>query len=114
MELDLKKLQEYLDCDQEFLLEIIETFREEAVEIIEILEQGILNEDSHIINYAAHKMISTLRIFGFKKLITKFESIELATDADTNTKDLLITIDDALSLLKNRLKELDSIKEKLQ
>jgi len=74
--IELKELKIYLECDDEFVLEIVSQFKMEATicldEIIDASHRSDINE----IARTSHRMLSSTRILKFDELSAILEKLE--------------------------------------
>lgn len=76
MKLEIEKIKTFLDCDNAFVVTLFKSYLTESADCIKNLEIGLENNDWKLVKGAAHKMLSSTRIFNFKELTNTLMNIE--------------------------------------
>lgn len=76
MKLNIKHIKNTLDCDDSFIVTLFKSYLKESDECVNNIEKGLQDQDWSLIKGAAHKMLSSTRIFDLKELTNALESIE--------------------------------------
>ena len=74
--IQIEELKSYLECDDNFLLELLEQFRTESSICKQELQQGLQEMDLVKVKSTAHRMLSSTRIFGFDTLTAVLEKLQ--------------------------------------
>jgi HPt (histidine-containing phosphotransfer) domain-containing protein len=96
--MNIKELKSYLNCDDAFLISIMQKFIDEVIEITTIIKTAANNEDWRTIKINAHKMLSSVRIFEMQEIIAVLERLEVEADGKKNP-DIIKTDVEKLSKL---------------
>ena len=114
MMININQLKEFLDCDDEFLIHLMEAFVKESGEGISRLKTASADKDWKMVKATSHKMLSSTRIFNIGDLSNLLEEIEKMAEKGIDT-DLVpgkvsaveeswkITIDEINMLLNKRI-----------
>jgi two-component system sensor histidine kinase/response regulator len=70
------ELLKRVDGDTELLLELIELFQEQSTSVMAELNDGILSNDSGVVERAAHKLKSSIALFGAHSASDALASLE--------------------------------------
>jgi len=82
--MNIQELKNYLNCDDAFLLSIMQKFIDEVIEITAIIKTATNNKDWVTVKINAHKMLSSVRIFEMQEIITVLEKLEIEAEAKKN------------------------------
>ncbi|MCB0395784.1 MAG: Hpt domain-containing protein [Flavobacteriales bacterium] len=113
MGLDVQRLKQYLECDDAFVVMVIDRFMKESREIIEHLEQRLIEEDVNGIRSSAHKMLSSTRIMGMDNVTRLFENIETDAEKGKPINQLQGEIEQARESWLQMMEEMEKVKEEL-
>lgn len=107
---DFSYLREISDGDEEFIKEMIETFAEETPKDLKQITELAKQKDWQSVAKTAHKLKSSIKMFGFSQLRDQAFDIEQSgknlvdTDSlDTKVKDFVSNCETALNELKKHL-----------
>lgn len=113
--MDIQALKNYLNCDNVFLLNLVQTFIEEATTITKKIELALQNENAKSIQLNAHKLLSSVRILELSDLVSLLEKIETTSSTHPNSpelktlvKQLNPSVEKAIYDLQITLEELES------
>lgn len=103
-------LREISDGDQEFINDMIETFLEETPNDIESMKTQLAASDWVELSKVAHKMKSSIKMFGFETLKNQVLFLEQNGKKNENTsvmpekvKEFLTGLDNAMNELRGQL-----------
>ena len=82
-ELSLVKLQELADGDRDFLLEMINTYLEDAPKLLEDMRAAIITENAAALRMAAHSLKSNSAEFGAVQLTDVARELEMMGKSET-------------------------------
>ena len=105
-ELDLTYLREISDGDQEFINDMIQTFLEETPKDIELMRAELARANWAELSKVAHKMKSSIKMFGFETLKNQVLFLEQSGKKNENTDVLPERINEFLSGLDQAMIEL--------
>jgi hypothetical protein len=112
--MNIPELKKYLNCDNKFLVSIIDKFIEEVTETTQIMETASINKKWEVVRLSAHKMLSSVRIFELKEIIGILEKIEIEAEKQNNytlieeeVKKFSILIKKIIDEMKITMEELD-------
>ena len=111
--INIEKLRDYLQCDDAFLVEVIDNFLTESKEMIEQLKTGAAKADHEKMRAAAHKMLSSTRILGLNELTEKLEKIQSKSDDQAAIDDIKPTVDAVLINYEDAKAGLEKVKKDL-
>ncbi len=109
--INLDYINTIADGNDELLKELSEIFITQVNEIMEILNEAIEQENTETLKQAAHKIKSSLRTFGVKKLADKFEEVELNNNITfdgefiSGIQDMIIEVNNVVSELERYLSQ---------
>ncbi|HXD94782.1 MAG TPA: hypothetical protein VNX01_16360 [Bacteroidia bacterium] len=75
--MNIQELKGYLNCDDAFLISIMQKFIDEVIDITATIKTATNNKDWGIVKTNAHKMLSSVRIFEMKEIIVVLEKLEI-------------------------------------
>ncbi|HKC68758.1 MAG TPA: Hpt domain-containing protein [Bacteroidia bacterium] len=84
--MNIKELKNYLNCDDAFLISLMEKFIDEVIEITSIIQTATANKDWETVKANAHKMLSSVRIFEMQEIILVLEKLEIEAGGQKNTE----------------------------
>jgi hypothetical protein len=61
--MNIRELKDYLNCDDAFLISLMENFVEEVKEMTSKINDATIHENWKVVKLNAHKMLSSVRIF---------------------------------------------------
>lgn len=109
-ELDLTYLREISDGDQDFINDMIETFLEETPNDIEQMKVELNASNWLGLSKVAHKMKSSIKMFGFETLKNQVLFLEQSGKKNENidvlpekVNEFLKGLDDAMDELRGQL-----------
>jgi HPt (histidine-containing phosphotransfer) domain-containing protein len=115
--MNIKELKSYLNCDDAFLISLMQKFIDEVAEITTIIKTAASNEDWKTVKTQAHKMLSSVRIFEMQEIIAVLEKLEIDADAAKNPDAIKKGVEQLLSLaaqtiydITNSLGEIKAVK----
>ena len=76
----IEELKEYLECDEQFILELLQQFKVELENCMKEFDRVEDKADLKRIGYFAHKMLSSSRILGMETVTKLLEEIESCAD----------------------------------
>jgi hypothetical protein len=110
--MNIQELKGYLNCDDAFLISIMQKFIDEVIEITATIKTAANNKDWGTVKTNAHKMLSSVRIFEMKEVIGVLEKLEIEAggrkDEDIIKKDverLFVLIEKIILDMKTSLEE---------
>ncbi|MEO6303997.1 MAG: Hpt domain-containing protein [Bacteroidia bacterium] len=113
--MDIQALKIYLNCDNSFLLSLVQTFIEEAREITRKIELAWQNENQKSIKLNAHKLLGSVRILELTELIGLLEKIEIhaseklrSNEMENQIKQLSASVEKVIYDMNVTLEELES------
>jgi HPt (histidine-containing phosphotransfer) domain-containing protein len=113
MTVNINGLKESLNCDEVFLMHLMEKFMLESGEDTSRLKRASIESNWSQVRSIAHKMLSSTRIFNIDELSTLLEKIE--TTAEKNQVDQIpANVDTVEHLWKNVVLEIKQYLEKPQ
>lgn len=74
--LQTDQLKEFLGCDDEFLMQLMEAFLKESGDGVTRLKSAASDSNWPLVKATSHKMLSSTRIFDIGDLSTLLEEIE--------------------------------------
>lgn len=111
---DLTLLNEIADGSSEFLVETIDLFLQQVPELLGEIEEGIQNQDWDTAGASAHKLKSTLGMFGMNDSLEMMQEIELGAKKREGLDGLSGKISEAKSLISSTYGDIRAIKTQLQ
>lgn len=115
--MNIKELKNYLNCDDTFLISLMQKFIEEVSEITTTIKAAASNKDWKTVKTNAHKMLSSVRIFEMKEIIDVLEKLEIEADGKKDANVIIKDVEKLSSLIKKvihdvkiGLKEIDTVK----
>jgi HPt (histidine-containing phosphotransfer) domain-containing protein len=115
--MDIKELKNYLNCDDAFLISLMQKFIDEVTEITTTIKGATVNEDWIVVKSNAHKMLSSVRIFEMQEIIVVLENIEIEAEEKKNpdtikkgVEKLSTLIEKVICDVKISLEEIKSVK----
>lgn len=112
--MNIQELKNYLNCDDVFLVGLIQKFIEEVNEIVTTIKMAANGGDWPTVKSNAHKMLSSVRIFDMVEIIDVLEKLEIEAegkkDADSINKyviKLLTLSENAINDMNRGLKEIE-------
>lgn len=105
-ELDLSYLNEISGGDDEFIAEMIETFLEETPKDLSAMRSEMGAGDWSTVGKTAHKMKSSIKMFGYETLKNQALFIEQSGKSGTNFDVLPQKITEFIDGVENALEEL--------
>ena len=109
MKIDLNEIKEFLGCDDAFLTYLFGKFVQESGEGIGILKKASVSGNWPLAKSAAHKMLSSTRMFNFEELSLLLEEIESSVDEGKNTDEIPDKVDSIEGALKNAVGEMQAL-----
>jgi len=107
-ELDLTYLNEISGGDEEFIKDMIETFLEETPSDAEAMANELKNENWTELGKVAHKLKSSIKMFGFNTLKDQVLFLEQSGKTQSNVDALPGKVEEFLTGLEAAMDELRS------
>lgn len=111
--IDIEQLRKYLDCEDEFIIELIDNFLSENRDILHKMESAVVTSDVPVIGALAHKMLSSTRMLKIDNLNEILKKLE----HKANKNEPISEFRTLFSTLKNRytetLTELEELRKSL-
>ncbi len=107
-ELDLSYLNEISGGDEDFIKEMIETFLEETPKDLNDIEAHLSTQNWAELGKTAHKMKSSIKMFGFESLKNKALFIEQSGKKGENIDVLPAEVSTFIEGVKGALAELEA------
>jgi hypothetical protein len=82
--MNIKELKSYLNCDDAFLISLMQKFIDEVTEITTTIKTASNNKNWGIVKTNAHKMLSSVRIFEMQEIISLLEKLEIEAEGRKN------------------------------
>jgi hypothetical protein len=73
--MNIKELKDYLNCDNAFLISLMQKFIDEVLEMTATINAATNLKDWATVKANAHKMLSSVRIFEMQEIIAVLEKI---------------------------------------
>lgn len=82
------QLKEFLGCDDEFLVQLMQTFLKESAESINRLKTATGTNNWPLVKATAHKILSSTRIFNIGEMSNVLEEIEKMAEKSVNVEQI--------------------------
>ncbi|WP_406191332.1 MULTISPECIES: Hpt domain-containing protein [unclassified Streptomyces] len=95
--------------DAAIVLELIEAFLEDSLQLVHQMQQGIQNNDAEVVQRAAHTLKSQSKTFGLEQLAPlcqKLETLAAGSELPDHASDTSNEVQDAYRLAQNALRDL--------
>jgi len=113
--MDVQALKNYLNCDNSFLLGLVQTFVEDLADTTNKITLAWQNQNLTSIKLNAHKLLSSVKTFQLKELGMLLEKIETAAATKNSTpqlgeeiKQLSISVQKVIKEMHITMQELES------
>lgn len=111
---DLTLLNDIADGSSEFLVETIDLFLQQVPELLDEIDAGIQQNDLDTAAAAAHKLKSTLGMFGMPGSLEMMQKIELSAKKREDVDELPGKMSAAKILIGSTYGDIKAIKAELQ
>lgn len=113
MIIQTERLKEFLGCDDDFLIQLMKKFIEESGEGLAVLKSSCAEGNWPLAKSAAHKLLSSTRIFQLEELSDKLEQIEIMAGERTNTEQIPSKVIVAEKIWGNIIEEINGLLKKI-
>ena len=100
--MNIQELKNYLNCDDAFLISLMQKFIDEVIEITITIKTAANDKDWSTVKINAHKMLSSVRIFEMQEIIAVLEKLEIEAEGKKNA-----------DLIKKDIEKLSNLIEKV-
>ena len=101
MIIDKEKIKQVIECDDDFLNDLLENFVLESKTSLEYINEALIHKNYQAIKGSSHKLLSSTRIFEMNKLTELLKTIEIAS-MDNEKLDSLNDLIKELNLQMNK------------
>ncbi|HXU27325.1 MAG TPA: Hpt domain-containing protein [Bacteroidia bacterium] len=105
--MNIKELKNYLNCDDAFLISLMQKFIDEVVEITATIKTASNKKDWQTIKTNAHKMLSSVRIFEMKEIIIVLEKLEIEAEGKKNPDVIKQDVEILLDLTEKVIRDVE-------
>ncbi|MBD3637532.1 MAG: Hpt domain-containing protein [Crocinitomicaceae bacterium] len=112
--LSVEDLKKYLDCDDDFIVTLINNFLEESKEMMDKMNSGLKSLDRKAIGSAAHKMLSSTRILKLDDLTSELVNLEKAIHEGAKNSKIEKHVEEINSRYETLKIEVKSIRDELK
>ncbi|MFZ5554390.1 MAG: Hpt domain-containing protein [Bacteroidota bacterium] len=89
MKLETQKIKSFLECDDSFLVQLLDSYHTESSECIQLMKTSAETKNWKKVRGAAHKMLGSCQIFLVPDIVNLLKSIEINSENETNTEDII-------------------------